>query len=353
MRIREITEVYRDENRWLLNYLKKGYDHYDFVERFADWVFRDDRQEEVLQAFGLPDDASEEDLNEYVMDDPSRIANLPQDIQDAFQTYALEYIGPDDAGDPMSPSYLHLSLERTRPLPRTTWLIHFSDKAWNIASEGFKRGVDDVRYLGLTTYLNDREKENGGYNFALEVKDRVVGSVAREKKYGKNAVMFQSSGVKTYHSGDEERQIIFYGPAIDHRDIILLVSDGDDWYVQPHPTKESRKIPVETPKKVGWNSPATNPQINRREDRWAITDGHGALIMAGIANPERAQEIVAQIERNGGYINGPPNSRQEYIYKEARPIGPFQSTRESYGISKVISWVIQNHRQYASVITGR
>ena len=119
-----------------------------------------------------------------------------------------------------APSWSYLTFERL--LPRTTWLVHKSDDASNIADHGFKRGFDDVATLGLTTYW---KKNEPGYNFAYVADD------ADPEKYGDHAVMFQSAAVLCYHDGDEEDQAIFWGPAVDPRSIIHLNHD-DGWTVR-------------------------------------------------------------------------------------------------------------------------
>jgi len=36
---------------------------------------------------------------------------------------------------------------------KPTWLVHFTDIPWEIASEGFVYGHDDMASLGLTTHF--------------------------------------------------------------------------------------------------------------------------------------------------------------------------------------------------------
>jgi hypothetical protein len=96
---------------------------------------------------------------------------------------------------------------------KNKWLIHFTNNAEEIAREGFTKGVNDITKLGLTTRLSDIDKQFGGYNFAYLLGDYV--KYSREMysgyKYGKEAVLFRASGIKTNHSGDREPQVIFYG----------------------------------------------------------------------------------------------------------------------------------------------
>lgn len=114
-------------------------------------------------------------------------------------------------------------------LIRNKWMIHFTNDAESIASEGFKYGVDDMTKLGLTTHLGEFEKKFGGYNFAFPVNNFYeYGAI---KKYGKEAIVFQASGLGIHHYGDNEYQIIFYGNTA--RNIIPIIknTNTDEWEI--------------------------------------------------------------------------------------------------------------------------
>lgn len=128
------------------------------------------------------------------------------------------------------------------------WLIHFSEDAGEIAYKGFTKGTEDLECLALT---NGSSHSYEGYNFAF-LADEVTNSEA-EYYCGRNsdnwgAVMFHANGIKVYHYGDEQHQVIFWGPSardlvpiyhgnvdidIDHYDdYIDSRGDSDDtWYV--------------------------------------------------------------------------------------------------------------------------
>lgn len=94
------------------------------------------------------------------------------------------------------------------------WLVHQSDAASDISYEGFKRGVDDLRLLALTTHLGDAMKSHPGYNFAYEPGDyeRYGTDVYDRKRYGKSLVLFKAPFVSIWHTSDLEPQAIFWGP---------------------------------------------------------------------------------------------------------------------------------------------
>ena len=87
--------------------------------------------------------------------------------------------------------------------------------------------------LGLTTYYKSDSfaKKFGGYNFAFVSGDRSIPQVARQTKYGKEAVMFRTSGIEVQHYGDREYQAIFYGPAVSPKEIVYLRNEDGEWSV--------------------------------------------------------------------------------------------------------------------------
>lgn len=115
-------------------------------------------------------------------------------------------------------------------LIKNQWLIHFTDDATGIADNGFIYGVDDIDKLGLTTHLSQFEKKYGGYNFSYLLSDFVKYGKSNRGwdnnfKYGKEAVIFRASGVKLYHHGDEEPQVIFYGNTATN---IIPITSGEN-----------------------------------------------------------------------------------------------------------------------------
>lgn len=94
---------------------------------------------------------------------------------------------------------------------RNQWLIHFTPKAKEIAENGFKLGISDLKKLGLTTRVDPTEKEKGGYNFAFLTSEFDKYHKSILPKYGKDAVVFRASGVRVWHEGDVEHQVVFSG----------------------------------------------------------------------------------------------------------------------------------------------
>ena len=224
-----LRESYAPRNlNWLLvrNYLKnaeKNFDVLDSWEQFKNW----DESEEIANNLSL--DLEDEDklydnaakINKYMMDNPELLDN-----------FLYQYLDSEE-----SPAYLNMNY--IRDLPPNTWLVHFSDKAGNIADDGFKHGVSDVRKMHYTrgeTYSS--RTSDSGYNFAFLANSKEAASAAKDSKYGSDAVMFMSAGVLTYHAGDNEDQVVFDGTNVKPKDIVYLERTAYDWVVK---SKDSNK----------------------------------------------------------------------------------------------------------------
>ncbi len=155
-----------------------------------------------------------------------------QAVADDFKRWLLKE-GLDQAeaaGDAHAPAYLHFDV-RGPVLPPDTWLVHFVDEPESVGRDGFAYGHEDERTLGLTTHFVDSVRKNGpGWNFAFRATSPDARNAASARKYGRNAVLFQAPGVRVYHWGDEEEQVIFWGPSV--RQFILLHRSSEvEWGV--------------------------------------------------------------------------------------------------------------------------
>ena len=119
---------------------------------------------------------------------------------------------------------------------KPTWLVHFTDDAWSVSAEGFKFGHEDVSGLGLTTHKRDR-KIRPGYNFAFMEGSSEARWAASTGKYGKEAVVMFAGGVQVTHWGDEEEQVIIWGPSV-RQDMIFPVYNDGDWCVKDAAERE-------------------------------------------------------------------------------------------------------------------
>ena len=132
-----------------------------------------------------------------------------------------------------APAFLFFS----RPhLVKNKWLVHFSDNAYNIAKEGFMYGTQELDRLAYSGCGDIYNKYGKGYDFAYEAESatdvfQCLDRHFNTPKYGSEMVLFMASGVEVWHDGDEERQVIFYGPSA--KNIIYIrkdVANGSEYY---------------------------------------------------------------------------------------------------------------------------
>jgi hypothetical protein len=221
-----VDEAYTANNSYLRSYLRDAdFDPYSNWAYICMWLEENDYLETVSSVLGEEiDDAST--LEEY---EPDVFYKLPAVIQKECAEATVEYVMQHDPAD--APTWAHMSLKNNKLLPRNTWLVHFTNHPYDIASQGFTIGMDEMDKLGLTTYYSNKAKQ-GGYNFAFIANSRDAKFAASKGKYGKYAVVFQNSGVHAYHSSDEEDQVIFWGKDVSPKSIIVLTKEYDEWQVR-------------------------------------------------------------------------------------------------------------------------
>lgn len=225
-----LSEKYTAANSRLLKHLRHPeFDPYTywneirvFFEEFPAYL------EYAAEAAGKPlHDADE--LNE---EEPDLFYRLPDWLKKESEEWILSWLHTHDPAE--APTYSHVHLRSHQLVPRGTWLVHFTDEPDQIAEQGFRIGIADINKLGLTTYFQKDafEKKYGGYNFAFFANSPDAEFAAEKHNYGRHAVMFQNSGVDTFHLADEERQVIFNGEDVDPRQIVVLHCMSGDWQVK-------------------------------------------------------------------------------------------------------------------------
>lgn len=215
----KIEETYTEPNTYLHRFLgDDDFDYYTTWYLFPDWAEENGYTEEVEEALGQPIDE----------DSPEQGHNVPKEIMDEFKDYSIEYLHMHDPAELPSSQFFDV---QGKMLPRSTWLVHFSNHASSIVDQGFTHGVAQPDQLGLTTYFTHDSKKNGGYNFAFLAGSRDADIAAINGKYGRDCVVFQNSGVLAYHNSDNENQVIFWGPDVDRRHLALIRKIEGEWCV--------------------------------------------------------------------------------------------------------------------------
>lgn len=118
------------------------------------------------------------------------------------------------------PSWCTMDFNR---IVKNEWCIHFGSDSENIAREGFTRGTPEIEHLAYTNA--GAQKSSAGYDFAFLINDRSVDY----NGYGDEAVIFRTSGVEIYHYGDNQNQVVFWGPNV--KSFIPIHQDNGDWVV--------------------------------------------------------------------------------------------------------------------------
>ena len=130
----------------------------------------------------------------------------------------------------MSPAYNTLDYRRTR---KPGWLVHFTDDPSGIEESGLAYGHPDIDGVHLTTWKTNRQKAPG-YNFAFPANSTDAKAAAQDKKYGNDAVVFFSGGIEFDHNGDQESQVVVWGPNVNREMIFPIKHDYGDWYVEDY-----------------------------------------------------------------------------------------------------------------------
>jgi len=235
--ILSLNEYLQDDEVQLYNMFQMTWD-----EKYLECTYQWDYLLEDFLAIWKTDDPEEleiiedSDLESY--DKLEKFDTIGSNIRKKFGRWIFDNInnmGIDDI-----PSWIYFSEPK---IIKNQWLIHCSDYASDIEKEGFTHGVDDINGLGLTTYIPHVAKSKGGFNFAYTVADfdrygKGWGRHGKHNfKYGSEAVIFKTSGVRVWHSGDGEYQTIFLGKKA--KNIVYLQFDDsiDKWFITSKITK--------------------------------------------------------------------------------------------------------------------
>ena len=203
---------YDNEMSYLRDYLRNGFDAYDYTHR----VF------EFLENEG-------EAFNEDDIDGSYWVDNATSEQLKSFKEYITSH--PEDEGI-NTPAYQHLDFKKVQ---KAGWLVHFTNNAYNIVKEGFLYGHEEFTGLGLTTWKSEEyRKKYSGYNFAFDIDSKYAKFASGSGIYGKEAVVFWGSGIKAYHWGDEEDQILFYGPSVKKDMIFQIYQSNGQWVTEDY-----------------------------------------------------------------------------------------------------------------------
>lgn len=181
-----------------------AYDIPEFFNNDRDAIMElSDEELDMLEAY-KNNQADEDDLLDILENHP--------DIKKAFGRFCRGIARQDNRGARYIYDY------NQDVYSNNQWLIHFTPDPAEIAMNGFTKGTQDVEELGVT---HGSQRHEEGYNFAF-IADKATNAEARyylgHDGYGNlddnaGAVMFKADGVEAYHGGDNQDQVIFWGPS--------------------------------------------------------------------------------------------------------------------------------------------
>jgi hypothetical protein len=198
------------------------------LKQFQDWVIQADAKHAMRFAhfigyenpnkfWYLPDTEKEQIVRQKLTRDV--LFKVPDGLWVEFMATR--------SGVPNSNRYnMGLHMVRPRPL-ENAWLIHFTDNADAILENGFLGTESPDPHDLYATFGSERSV--GGFNFAFLADSFETWVWGADDFYGSTALLFQANGVHTYHSGDEDEEVIFWGPDVDPAKIIRIDNNDGTW----------------------------------------------------------------------------------------------------------------------------
>jgi len=209
----------RKVQKYLFDYLSIDLDPFDFpISFFKDW-------------------AEETGVKVHEDDDPGsltseQLASYEKWLRDKEK--GIAWVEQDPFG-----SAPYLTFRWPQRMPAGTWGIHFTKDIFDT----FEKGAE-LYGLHLSTWAKEKkiadcrmnlDPDNSPYSTVWGFAFQAVGApggwsrniISYGKKYGHNAVLFQTDGaVRVYHDGDEEYQMIF--PLCSEYNIVPLADPEPD-----------------------------------------------------------------------------------------------------------------------------
>ena len=226
-RFAAICEMYTAANSQLLRYMQRG----DF-DQYKHWY----QICSILDDLGWLDAIGADNMEQAQDVDPSIWDTIDDSIKDTVSAEVYKYLHVNEPSE--LPTHQLMSLSQHRLIKRETWLAHFSDFSEDIQRDGFMYGKDQPDELALTTHTRNKPAHEAGwgpgYNFAVVADSRdavAIANARRFNRYGSECCLFQNSGVSAYHHGDDEHQVMFFGPDVNRHSIVRLERNGGEWGV--------------------------------------------------------------------------------------------------------------------------
>jgi hypothetical protein len=153
------------------------------------------------------------DLFNYLSKEPT------DDIYDGGK-YGKHYINT---------SYKAYNYFEPKGIVHNVWAVHYTtvEAYEDIQNRGFMVGVPDYDALAYSGNYYDRTKNNeSGWNFALPIDNKYLGE---DYGYGDCAFLIKTDGVRAYHKGDGDDEIIFQDCMVTKKIPFVYDEDYECW----------------------------------------------------------------------------------------------------------------------------
>lgn len=247
---RKLLELNTDNNRRLYDlvaYFNKTVEekekelpqffHDNYPHVYDQWT------EQNLDYFKDPDYNEDEDDGDFEFRVPEFYHHLEDKYLKEYTQFLVEIIdnfrqgdNPYDLSLDVLPLYYTFTYEGT---VEDDWLIHFTeheDTQEQIIESGYFLGIPSLYNLAISA-ANEEDWVKDGYCFAYEYSDSYYNYKNGTIKYGNYGVLFKGSGVKLYHGGDEEHQVVFIGDQVSN--MIPFDTDGKSFKTKDGSIKEN------------------------------------------------------------------------------------------------------------------
>lgn len=166
------------------------------------------------------------DLYNYLSQEPT------DDIYDGGQ-YGKGYINT---------KYKAYNYFEPKGIVHNVWAIHYTNLEGyeGIMSRGFRIGVSDYDALAYSqSYYNNEPPRKSGWNFALPIDNKYLGD---DLGYGDCGFLIKTDGVRAYHKGSHDDEIIFQNCMVKEKIPFIYDEDYDCWILFNY-TFDNKKLP--------------------------------------------------------------------------------------------------------------
>ena len=125
-------------------------------------------------------------------------------------------------------SYKAYNYFEPKGIVHDVWAVHYTtaEAFENIQKSGFQRGVSNYDELAYSANYYGTTQKTSGWNFALPVDSKYLG---QDLGYGDCAFLIKTDGVRAYHKGDGDDEIIFKDCMVTQRIPFVYDEDYDCW----------------------------------------------------------------------------------------------------------------------------